>query len=364
MPMVEQSRKNDPNVKLPAAVQRAAARAEELSKGNVELVISDNSLPNNTPPNGTTVVSDFDPKNPKPPIDIKAEPKAVTAPAPEPIQEAPNYEQQYKSAQGRLQAKEEENRRLAAHIRDQERLLASISTIPPVNNTIINPPPLKRLTDKEIAEFGPEIIEVMGKRAEEVVAPLVAQLVNEIQSLKGQVGGVRNTMARTAQEQVFDQLEREMPGAFQRLNFDPGFAAWLDSPDDLSGMMRRQLLNDAYAKGQANRVISFFRNFQNSNQGSNQVSGSPVEGVNQQPGNGATLESIAPTPRVDLASLAAPGKAKSGQSNLPPEKPIYTRADIASFYKDKTLGHFAGREQEAAELERSIIEAGREGRVR
>jgi hypothetical protein len=368
LPQIEQSRKNDPNVKLPAAVQKSADRANQLAEGKV------------SPTNGATVVTDFDPKNPRPPTEVvhtlptpvptpappPASAASSTPPAPEPVHQEQDLEQKFKSAQGRLEREANENRRLAAQVADLNRLLASVNTPPSVQDSGVRfnsgqTAPLKRLTDAELKEFGPEFVDVVGRRAEEAVSPYIAQLVGEINALKQQVGGVsqsvRQNQALTAQDRAMQILEHELPGAYEKLNWDPNFARWLDTPDELSGVMRRQLLSDAHARGEGHRLASIFRSFINY-----EASSRPVQDGGQQPGNGA--DTTASTPRLDLASLAAPGRAKSGQTNLPPEKPIFTRADIATFYKEKTLGKYAGREQEANDIEQAIILAGRENRVR
>ena len=62
--------------------------------------------------------------------------------------------------------------------------------------------------------------------------------------------------------------------------------------------------------------------------------------------------------------FAAPGRAKTGQTQVPPDKGIVTRAEIKQFYTDKTQGKYAGREAEAAAIESQIFEAGNEGRIR
>ena len=48
---------------------------------------------------------------------------------------------------------------------------------------------------------------------------------------------------------------------WREVNNDPRFIAWLDNPNPLSGCTRQQLLNEATARGDAGRVIAFFRGF-------------------------------------------------------------------------------------------------------
>jgi hypothetical protein len=69
---------------------------------------------------------------------------------------------------------------------------------------------------------------------------------------------------------------------------------------------------------------------------------------------------------MQLETLAAPGRARPapGDSSVPAEKPIYTRAQIANNYALRRRGAFNGRETEWNTLEADMIAAGNEGRVR
>jgi hypothetical protein len=49
---------------------------------------------------------------------------------------------------------------------------------------------------------------------------------------------------------------------------------------------------------------------------------------------------------------------------FPPDKPIYSRAQIAQLYRLKQKGAYVGREPEWARQELDIIAAGNEGRIR
>ena len=70
-----------------------------------------------------------------------------------------------------------------------------------------------------------------------------------------------------------------------------------------------------------------------------------------------------PAGKVPLEAFAAPGRAKTAAATAPAEKPIITRAQIATFYADKAAGKYRGKEAEADRLERMIFEAQRDGRI-
>ena len=110
---------------------------------------------------------------------------------------------------------------------------------------------------------------------------------------------------------------------WREINRNPRWLQWLQEIDSLSGRTRQQLLNDATAAGDAPRVIAFFRGFQ------------------QEVGQ-------------------APGRARPAR----PEKPIYTRAQIAQLYSAHRKGAYVGREAEWARQDADIIDFRRdEGRA-
>jgi hypothetical protein len=125
----------------------------------------------------------------------------------------------------------------------------------------------------------------------------------------------------------------------------------------LSGRVRQQLLNEAISAADAPRVISFFRGFLQEEQATGHIEPSPA--VQQAP--------PPRTPAVDLGSLAAPGRARpatGGDASVPPDKPIYSRAQVKQLYEQHRKGAYVGREAEWARLEADMFAAQREGRYR
>ena len=376
----------DPSVKLPAGVKAAADRANELSAqakaakdanvaSGADQPLNTSAKPPvpNTPPSGV-VMADFDPRNPRPPefgdpndTRIQAQP---TRPAPPPAPTPPtpqnpeDWEHQFRSLKGRFDREQEDKRRLNQQIVDMQRLMAQVVPPPPSNEgsgvrfNVAPPPPGRRVTQKEVDEYGQELMDVMGRRAAEVYEPLLQQVVGELQQVKRQIGGVQNTVVYDARVKMYEDIAREVPN-WDQINNSPQFAAWLDQIDPISHQARRSFLNAAHNNNLTGQVVDIFRGFL-----SDVASRSPANGAGQVPGNGAfTQVSNAPTPQFDLAQFAAPGRAKTGQTTVPPEKPFFNAADIPKFYQDKTQGKYAGREAEADAIERAMIEAGREGRI-
>ena len=373
----------DPDVKVPPAVKAAAERSEALS-AQVKAQREENARtgadqPVNVkvpPPANTSgmMSADFDPRNPRPPefgdpSDTRVQAQRTQPQAPQPQaptpQTAEDWEHQFRSLKGRYEREQEEKRRLNQQNIDLQRLMAQIGPPPTASEgsgvrfNTAPPPPGKRVTQKEIEEFGPELMDVVGRRAAEVYEPLLSQLVGELQQVKRQVGGVQNSVVFDARVKMYDDLAREVPN-WDAINNSPQFAGWLDQIDPISHQARRSFLNAAHNSNQTGQVVDIFRSFL-----STLAPNGPANGQGQAPGNGAgySREYAASTPQLDLMQYAAPGRAKTGQTTVPPEKPIFSATDIQQFYRDKTAGKYAGHEDEMARIEAQLFEAGREGRV-
>lgn len=380
--------KPDPSVKLPPAVKAAADRAEALSAqakaardaaplgANEPLGSQGVHVQTPTPP-ANVIMENFDPRNPRPPepgdprlTQVQSQP---TPPAPTPPQpQTPeDWEHQFKSLKGRYERDQEDKRRMQDQLMQTQRLLASINTPPmPQANSgdgsgvRFGGPvatPQRRVTPQEIQEYGAELMDVVGRRAQEVYeAQLLPQLLGELNQVKRQIGGVQNTVVYDARVKMYDDLAKEVPN-WDAINNSPQFGHWLDQIDPISRQTRRSFLNAAHNSNLTGQVVDIFKGFL-----SDVAARSPANGGGQQPGNGVgySQSNGASPPQVDLMQFAAPGRAKTGQTQVPPEKPIFTRADITQFYRDKTAGKYAGREAEANQIERALFEAGNEGRIR
>jgi hypothetical protein len=383
----------DPSVPVPPGVkaqvdranalieQAAAAKAANEANGGNELV-KPLIPPTRTNPN--IITGNFDPNNPNPPdfgdpADTRVQSRTTlpqtptpqfAPPAPQVVtpQNEADWEHQFKSLKGRYDREAEDKRRLQQTLIDQQRLLAQVG--PPaapqgegsgLRFNVAPPPPGRRVTAAEVAEYGSELMDVVGRRAAEVYEPILQQLAGELTQVKRQIGGVQNTVVFDARIKMYDDLQRTIP-QWDAINNSPQFATWLDQVDPISHRTRREFLNGAHNSNATGQVIDIFNAFLSTyggGAGAASGAGQPGNGV----GNGAGNPASSPQ-QFDLRQLAAPGRAKGGDTQAPPDKGIVTRAEIKQFYTDKTQGKYAGREAEAAAIERQIFDAGNEGRIR
>jgi hypothetical protein len=364
----------DPNVVLPPAVKRAAQRSEELSAqaktiretrpANADDPVRIANPPPSTPdPASGVTITSFDPRNPTPPGEPTINSQQQVVPQ--------DWEHQLSSMKGRYERSDADNRRMAAQIADMQRLLATM----PVSSQ--SPPPVsqgsgvqftgpvsgqpapqsrRRLTAKEIDEYTPELLDVVGRRAQEVIEPALHGIFNQFEqrfgALQQQLGGVRGAVAYSAQERMYDDLRKEVPG-WEQINSMPEWHEWLRHPDPMTGLIRQNILTNAHTNSQTNQVVATFKRFMDEHRITPSLPQLPPPANN----------GFAPQQQVNLMALAAPGRQREGQLSVPQDRPRYSATDIQKFYHDKTFGKYAGREQEAATIEQDILRAPLEGRI-
>ena len=178
------------------------------------------------------------------------------------------------------------------------------------------------LTEQDLRDYGSDLIDVTQRAALHALSP-------ELQEIRNQNAELQRRLAQEQRHRLDSQVAAAVPD-YREIDRDPRWHAWLRTPDQLSGVQRQQLLNDAVASGSAQRVRAFFDGF-------------------RQEAGGAQQQAT------------APGRTRSAPS---PRGRIYTRDEITRLYSAHQRGAYAGREAEWARQEMDLIAAGREGRIR
>jgi hypothetical protein len=232
-----------------------------------------------------------------------------------------------------------------------------------------NNPLVSLITEQEIADYGPDFIDIVRRAVKEATDPLHA----EIGGLRGQLGQVQTETTNAFMSRMNSALNAAVPN-WEGLNRDPKFIQWSQLPDVFSGAIRRVLMQDAWNSGDPNRLIAFFRAFLAEEAATDpQAAGATRQPVMQTvvtptPVPAATVAQVSASPlhpgqpHLHLSDLAAPGRAHSA-AGLPAEKPVYSPQDITRFYTDVAAGRWRGREQQAQAIEADIMVAQREGRI-
>lgn len=346
----------DPDVKIPAAVTRAREAAEAAQRA----AYPENQPPEPAPstPSGDNVVIADPPEAPSTPLPTPAVVTPQGNPAPsETLPAAPpaedSWEHKFKSSEGRRVRLEQMNTQLVDRLGAVEALLESMRSAPPTATPAPTPPaPSRLVTDAEENEFGTEMLDVMGRRAREIVSPELVELRNQMAAMEQKLTGTVSTVQRNARQDMLSQLDTGVPD-WRRINDLDEFKAWLALPDPYFGVNRHSELLKAFAANDTSRVRNFFTGFISELAVTDPAPGLPIPPAVPQPA------------KPGLESLAAPGRARTPAAATPPdEKQIITTADVNAFYDAKRRGAYVGREDEFNRLEQELFRAQREGRVR
>lgn len=358
----------DPNVILPPSVLLARQRSDEAHKalyGQPDPNNPDPAAAPDAPPNGAAPAGD-------PPSQAVG-----TAPAGDPPPEqlpetnadgSVNWENRFKTLKGRFDAETRRSRetieQFEQRMREQAAELARASRQPLPGTQDM--PPL--ITDKDKADFGEDLIDVIKRAALEAVMPQLKPLAQTVGQVQARVDDTTKETERQFLHRMHSTMNAEVPG-WDELNKDPNFIAWTKQNDVYSGLNRQELLQKAWYAGDSNRVAAFFRGYLAEEAATDPAAAEARqralaghEGHAAPPGAPPATVQQQAAPRVTLEQLAAPGRARAAAS--PPQgKPVWTAAGISQFYIDVANGKFRGREAERVATEADLMAAQREGRI-
>lgn len=283
------------------------------------------------------------------------QPAPAPAPGQAPVSE-PDWKHRYEAMRGRYEREASAVLELQATIASLQQDIRQLKMAGATPPSAAPPPELRAerlITPEEETEWTPQLLDVVGRKAKEVLNPIVEAKLREQQEeiarLKSQVGSVAETTVAQARQRMHAELDDKLP-QWRQMNENNDFLAWLALPDRYSGAIRHDMLKDAYSRNQTGRVLAFFNGFL-------------AEEAAVRPATPPADPSRQPT--VDMVSLAAPGRAATTAAPAPVDnKPIITRAQIAAFYREVNRGAYRGREAEQQAAEKMIFEAEREGRIR
>ncbi len=333
---------------IPEPIRRASQRAEEAARA-IGMA--------NVPPAG-----DEAPPPAAPPVVAQA-PAAEPPPAP-PAPAAEDWEQKYRTLQGKYDAEVPSLRHqvntMQGQVEGLQRLVAAVNAPPaaapaptpdtrPASTTVVVP-------DEDVETYGQDLITATQRWMEAKFGSVIQDLQRQITALSS---GHQQHERRSTQQSVLTALDADpqIGQKWRAINDDPAFLAWLDEVDPFSGEQRKKLLHDAYTRGDVKRTGEFFKRYVAEHTAVSDPPPAPAPHT-PPPDEGGTG-------RPTLADLAVPGRA-SGPAPVgaPTEKRVWTRDEITAFYRQRQRGAFAGREAEANRLEADIIAATTEGRIR
>ena len=311
---------------IPRAVREAAEKAEALHKQVYEAAPSEDPQPQPS--------ADPQPEPTPPAPEPSPAPAADAAVAP-PQGELPDqqqkedpWEHRYKVIEGKYRA---EVPRLAADNRELRSQLENLQQELESLKSQAAKPQQSLISNEDREKYGDDLLDVIKRAAQEQVTAKDA----EIAELKRRLDLVNQTTAKTVEVSFYDRLGQLAPDRVT-INSDENFLRWLDEYDELTGKTRQDLLSDAEASRDAERVARFFTKWK------------------------ATQQKSVASNSSALAAQVAPDSNRNVQA--PPGKRFFTRQEITDFYARARRGEMSSKEMVAMEAE--IHAATIEGRIR
>jgi hypothetical protein len=327
----------DTDVVIPASVLAASAAADAIHQAAY--------------PSATPAAAEPQPA-PEPAPEPATAPAApvtpqVIEPATAPSEQS--FEHRYNSMKGRHDRMEAINRQLVDRLNGLEQVIATMAVTTPVPAAPAELAASSFITAADREAYGEDFIAMVDRAAQEKLAPKIAGLESELKILRERLGNVGEYVGKSERDRMNAYLTEHVPN-WRQVNDDPAFLNWLALPDRYTDAIKHELLKSAYAANNGPRVVEFFKGF--------------LEEAAPAP-QGETVPATPVVPRISLADLAAPGRAKTAAAQpVPAEKPTFTSAEVSQFYVDVANKKFVGREAEKDRIDKEIIEAGREGRIR
>lgn len=320
-------------VDIPPQIQRQIDEAEAYDKAIQDAA---DAVAN---PEGQTLEQPIEPA-PAPP-----------APAPEPVAPAVKSEDEswrakYLTLQGMFNA---EVPRLQAQVKA---LVGQVAELQAKPQTPPPAPTASSITDKDVEAFGGDLLDVMKRQAADIVAQAEAKWSAERDALLGKISelsatstSVREAQQASSQQQYFSALGAAVPD-YEATNVDPAFLSWLGEVDPLSGLIRQEYLNNAFATLDVARTIALFTAWKP-----------------QAPAPATPPAKTEAQKRLERQTAPSGSKASTPPPSGDVSTRVWTGAEIDQFYTEVRQGLYRGKEAEASAIEAQIDAAAASGRV-
>jgi len=339
---------------LPEQLRKQSAAVQALYQ-DMELG-DDDVLPGSDPIVEDPAKSDSPKADAKKPDDASPSAPKDSKDAGKSKKENEDWEQKYKTLQGmhntQVPKLRNENQDLISKVNNLEKLIAGMGTDEPV---VVSEVKLGSVVTKEDIDNYGDSIDMMRRVSREEMAPIMSQLkaisstVNTMTTeVMPKVDSVVNNQARTATQQFWDTVETAVPN-WAEINRNEDFSTWLFMPDPMSGVIRQDLLEGAQKKGDAQRVITFFKAW--------------IAETGYVTANSKTDSTTRTDANAELNNQIAPRAGHGAELREEGEKPSFTGLEIRAFYNDVAMGKFKGRAAERDKIEADIFLAQKEGRV-
>ncbi len=352
-------------MELPRAVKEAEERANALIQAQGKREGTPEETPPPAPEPEPGPEASASPPQPEPPPS-EAPPAEVQPPAQPEATKPPeeDYEAKYKVLKGKYDKEVPELASqvtfLVKKVGALEAALAEKETPRPPETTNQEPArapapePEKDLTAdpkvKYLQTEYPDIYEgtdiLVKARAKEIAKALFKE---EFERINQRLNAVEQGQVQKTKESFYEALSKAHPN-WEQVQSSPEFGAFLQLPDEFSGIPRWQLLKDAYNKLDASRAIRFFSVFLNKN--GSPASPPPSTAPSVSPAPSKVEARVAPPRNQNATPVPAPGG--TGPAKVTPQ-------ELKQFYLDVSQGKWRGREADMKKEEARLIRGIRGG---
>lgn len=183
----------------------------------------------------------------------------------------------------------------------------------------------------------PYVVEAVYAIFKQEMAKERQSILNEVGAAISQIMGRVNDLGSVTgqtQSSLFWSRLSELVDDWEVWNTNKEFLAWLDEEEPLTGYKRFDLLKQAKANYNAEKVATFFIEFKRQ-KGITQTAGRQASASERMLAPGRSSGSVSQTTRT------------GGDRSL-------TREDIAQFYRDVQRGLYNGKDKERVEMENRI----------
>lgn len=166
-------------------------------------------------------------------------------------------------------------------------------------------------------------------------------------ALEDRLNKVEKVQTMTVKDRFWKEINENVPN-WQAIQESPEFDEWASQYDPFLKTTRWKALEGTMSSLDHELAIGIFDQF-------TRLKAKPASQGDQH-----ADQSIENDPRL---SQVVPDNAAGGTGVDDDGKPYFKQSFINQFYKDVSLGHYNGKEQEAASIDKQIFEAGQAGRI-
>lgn len=340
-------RLKEPVVKLPKAVQLQmenvrrleSAKAEEVKAAVKERFETDTPSGSHLTETPEVETQNLEPVKTEVKLEVKPEPIVNS----EPSRDAQYWEHRFKTNQGIHEA---EKTRFKSTITTLENKLNDLekrfSELGKVSREV---DVTKYVNADELETYGKDMLTTVARTAHKIAGDetdhrIQEAVSREITPLRNKLEDTEARLAQTQQDKFWDHLNTAV-NSWPSINNNPKFHEWLGGADPFTGYSRQQLLTSAEQALDSNRVVAIFNAFLQTIPASNKPTTQEIE------------KRVVPDPIGQTAQA----------TNTQPEIASITRPEISKFYKEKAIGRWKNRPQEAEQMEKRIKAAIASGNV-